>query len=333
MHLSHYVFPGCMSNEDFEDNDTKQVIAKVREQLDELGICSDYLREFLWQEYDRRGVGNRPDVYIFLDAILNQSVKSLDLHPNHFYRQPNTLRRQQFSCDVTKLVDIINKQCPSIQNLSLVQPKMSNRHGQAICFHPFLSLSKLTKLEVAWPTNTECRSFFTEIGNACPGLEHLKMGSFKFGYQFHSLVNVELEDLVALALGQNAKLLTPTFLEKIKGSTSDLHSLQFDEKLLTPICKSRKHLTINSSVMQNAVQNITSTAAAFLLRHIPQIEKLAIRFVVCWRRNNNMGKPRPPNTSLAIQLLYEQLLQPQKIISVSEGHLNWTINAPPPSIY
>ena len=302
-------------------------VASVQDELQKMGVYGDYLRELLWKEFDRVGVTNkRPDVYTYLEAILNQSISSLVFFPDHFKKphEPFTLQKKDPGCDVLKLMAIIESKCPFLQSLSLVVPNSNSLRDDAVCcLRPFLSLSKLTKLELIWPSSTNFKEFFLEVGTACPGLKHLKMGNNRNKSQF------ELKELVSLVLGQNAELLKNSFWQKINGAR--IHSLQFDENLLTPICKSLQFLEVNSGVkMVFTPQSITSTAA-FLLRHIPLLERLSVRL--------HIGR-FVASTSLAVQLLHHQLLEPKEIVNVSEVtskedgkgnfvHIKLTINSPP----
>ena len=201
-----------------------------------------------------------------------------------------------------------------------------------MCFRPLLSLTKLTSLEILWPTTTNFKLFFVEIGTACPSLKELKMKN-AWSERNHQL-QITLKDLVSLVLGQNAEMLTNSFWKKTRQPDMALHRLQFDENLITPICKSLQYLEINSGIkMAYTEQNISSTAA-FLLRHIGRLEKLTILIEI--------GQ-FVPGTSLAVQLLHQELLEPKEIVNVSEVtskedgngdfvRLNWTIDSPPPSI-
>jgi hypothetical protein len=301
--------------------DPEDAIASVRQQLDELGIYGDLLRGFLMEEYNFHSAGERPrpDVYTFLASILNKSVTSLMLKPEHF-KQTNNVDSGKLN--VTKLMEILDRQCPSLENLSLTSTRFSL--VKEVCFRPFLSLRKLTSLELAWRTTTDFTSFFVDIGTACPRLKHLKIGN-----SWHQS-KVKLEDLMSLVLGQNAQLLTASFWQKTRRSEMALHSIQFDEKLLTPICKSLQELSVHSSI--NEYGEIGSSMTAFLLRHIPRLESLAVRFM----------KMFGPSTNLAVELLYRQLLQPQDTVQVSEEtnkedgnggfvHFNLTVHSPPPS--
>ena len=100
----------------------EKAIIKVQDQLRKLGVYSNYLIEFLWQEYNRVRVEKRPDIYIFLDAILNQSFSSLQLCSSHF-KDPKTKSWDITTFDLIKLLDLIKRKCPSLQVLSLILPR------------------------------------------------------------------------------------------------------------------------------------------------------------------------------------------------------------------
>jgi hypothetical protein len=178
-----------------------------------------------------------------------------------------------------------------------------------------------------------------DIGTACPRLKYLKIGNSC------NPLDMTLDDMVFLVLGQNAQLLTAaSFWHKTWRSEMALHSIQFDEKLLTPICKTLEDLSVYSNCYggEYSMVCVTSThylntcvtsLTAFLLRHIPRLESLAVQFKL---------EELVPSTSLAVELLYRQLLEPQVIVQVSEKtnkedgnggfvRLNWTVHSPPPS--
>ena len=94
----------------------QQVVDKIRDQLDKLGIFGDLLREPLWQEFDRRcgKDSKRPDVYLLLNCILNQTFTTLNLHSQHltsFFSK---------NLDTTKLFGIIENRYPSLKKFSLL---------------------------------------------------------------------------------------------------------------------------------------------------------------------------------------------------------------------
>ena len=305
--------------------DEAKVVAAIKDELDKLGIYGNYLRDWLWKGYQHSSVEKRPDIYLFSSAILNKSITSLAFVADHFVSSA-TSTTEKVNCDSTRLMTIIDRQCPTLKNFSFVVPSSFNPTVEKMCCRPFLSLAKLTQLELVWPSSTYCIPFFTEVGTACPGLQHLKMGNKDHRLQF------DVEHQVALVIGRNSELLSSSFWHKIEGSDSNLHLIQFDEKLLTPICKSLQYLSVHSGVEVTGSTGYVTSASAFLLRHVPRLKKLAIGFRV--------GLVDFPSTRLAVQLLHGQSLNPKEVVQVSEvtskedGNggfvsLNWTINSPP----
>lgn len=319
------------SDDDSEDEEPSLTlgngkVAVVREQLEKLGIDGGCLRELLWKEFNRRGDEKRPDVSMFLNCILNENITFLQLEADHFQTETSTFKK--IKSNPTKVVEVIVKQCPSIKSLLLVVPRSYFvKEEKMMCLSPFLSLTQLTKLDLIWPSSlTSCRSFFTDIGTSCPNLQQLKMGDLK-----HPL-KTDLQHQIALVIGKNVELLSSQFWEKEEGPDCDLHRFQFAEEHLTPICKSLKHLEICDKV-NKLVPSISIQALAFLLRHIPGLEKLELL--------SSYGLDRGwtgSRTGRAIELLHELKSskdgqQKKQQTTFKDICLTWMMDSPPPSKY
>ena len=138
----------------------------------------------------------------------------------------------------------------------------------------------LTILELQWSCRStdsnvsKCTEFFTHLGSSCPKLKKLKLNgvcSNKFPFGF--------EQKLAFILGEAVKLIPYDVMEELRNGILKLHCLQFDSKDITPICSTLQSLDVNARYRGDDVFDHISvvSAIAFLLRHLPFLEKLVVK--------------------------------------------------------
>jgi hypothetical protein len=168
----------------------------------------------------------------------------------------------------------------------------------------------------------------------------LKLGSRSDPFSFFP------QHQLALVLGGREKLLPAPIIEKFNRASHN--RILFDSDHVTPICSSLQFLAIISNYYDNGLykrklrfiarydwhQKLSIHSAIFLLRHLPQLQKLAARFDRC--EDKELGDTFIGGTSAAVKELFkESFFRPSRKARDVTGiinnqgdsaHLKWTTN-------
>ena len=294
---------------------SQSLITAVREKLDEclVGRFGKIIRQELWKHFINHKLNEeQPDLCLFLGSILNGnsfntlSISQQNLPPNLFDKEDNFY--------LIQLVETVAHYCPTLQeiafNINTIRCNSFPISSEALWAKSFSSLTKLTKLELNWITDTaSATQFLTHLGYSCPKLKVLKIRKMPF----------LLDQQLALILGKKAEIfslyLKEEFHEVDKNNLAEklffyyrnrtqefpkyLLCLKFKEKDMTPISRSLLHLTSKSQ--DKVSQQEQMHCSLFLLRHFPQLQKLVI---------NVEPNELTQTTSGAVNLLYQsQIIQ------------------------
>ena len=158
-------------------------------------------------------------------------------------------------------------------------------------------------------------SFLSHIGESCPKLKYLKLGS--------TVPLTRVEDFLALFLGQSAI----SFTQSVK--IEELHRIQVAEEYIAPFCRSLEHLELRQT---SADREKFIPIFAFLLRHLPRLQTWAFSLL----------RERPLSTFVfdAIQLLFAERkllvdsqrspIDNRKVEDASDSTPKFTIDSLPP---
>ena len=268
-----------IGNNNLEEKQKKldTVTAGIKAQLDAflVGIYSP-LRYYMWKSYTKscyKYVVDRPvDLYSFLDCILDNSFTILNFFPIPL---PSEAVGSDGQLYLTKVVDLLTARCPDLYCLWIkhdLQWQIS-REMQATYSKSFFGLKNLTNLSLTQLSNSDdFIQFFTHLGNSCPNLDHLK-------FIEHTL-NIGMKQLLALVLGEEVDQFMQKFITEQEEPENNIHLLQFPDDATTPICRSLIKLEIiyNSETELNFASKAHESAMAFLLRNMPNLEKLDVRY-------------------------------------------------------
>jgi len=155
--------------------DPSVAVEEISKELDEYlvgPVYSQYRRQ-LWKEYKNHlqfNTGNYPDLFLFLDCVLDNTYKNLVFRPAIIL--PRAPQRANYPI---KSMDLIAKRCPLLPSFTLLMGKWKPTVDLEIEFaKSFSNLKNLTKLHIGWdiPANgSDCISFFTHLGKSCPQMK------------------------------------------------------------------------------------------------------------------------------------------------------------------
>jgi len=202
-----------------------------------------------------------PDIWVFLDCVLDNSFEELEIDAVLPYQDPDT-----------KLITTIADRSSSLAKLSidfsLVKPQMS--------LDPFiLSLSALQNLaslslheiNTGFGTNDwdNKMSVFKCIGQSCPLLSYLSVSGFTVTKKavLFLIVAGELLDDIMFTKRREKSCETKWSLD------ASLQCLRVPPEYLTPLCSTLKHL--HPSIDDFRLMN---SAFAFVLRHLQVLQNL-----------------------------------------------------------
>ena len=264
----------------------KQVVMNIRDKLDEylVGTYSPFRHE-LCDEFNNHIASkekNLPDMDSFLNCILDDSFKSLEVTQEDF---PPDLLTEEGKYYPVQLVETVSHHCPSLQMIHFTIGNWQlPRSSEQLWANALGSLSYLTVLKLTWDCPSDALQFFSHLGTCCPHLKCLKLRNLPF----------QLDQQLALVLGSSLLTTQDGKVEIIRGKHVGICHLQFPD--VTPICHSLQHLSVKSPGNVSSEEQIASSA--FLLRHLPQLQKSAVRFN--WEQDFFIES----TTSGAVQLLH-----------------------------
>jgi len=262
---------------------SKSIIEFVRDRLDQklIGTMSDTIRKRLIIKFfldlnkrrdESKLTPEMPDAWAFFDCVLDESITDLDLPTC----EPN------FGTD-PRLFEVIARRAPHLTYLFI---DFLNVNVEKMCFFDhkaftncLFSLKHLNKLYLMnfslHLSPAEYISFLSHLGNLCPQLTYLCLASDSF----------EEEHVLALVLGERACIIPKSAKKRMWGANwSNMNSIQISKEYLTPICFSLKELAVwyptedekdceDCSGGEKFTSNAFSSAA-FVLRHLPNLEEM-----------------------------------------------------------
>jgi len=209
------------------------------------------------------------DIWAFLDSVLDENFQELETHIVYREAEPSS-----------NLIPTIVKRSPNLKKLKLnykfvkYWDNPSSAWEPLIC--PLVSLHNLTSLTL-YHLNSDYEPILSLIGKACPSLSHLclKKGSHTTK---HDILAILLGELVTQLIGPPERFAEhPYWRFKTVDWAEDnaLGRLIVPTEFLSPLCFTLRHLELlepHSSYSEMPV--VKSTTAAFVLRHMPLLEKL-----------------------------------------------------------
>ena len=319
---------------------SKSVRKFVRERLDFIliGSMSESIREKLVEQLnddlfsihtdwlgDSPATFERPDAWVFLDCVLDETFTNLDL----FSLPPTNVGKSH------KLFKTIASRAPFLTTLDMdfestgeLSLKMQTAFTKCLSSLKHLTDLTLKQLKSSSFPNGDCKQFLSDLGSSCPHLTSLSLPSFCF----------DEENLLVLILGERAATIPDSAKGKLWGTDwSHLHKLQIAKENLTPICSSLKKLELKFPTSETKCFckgfGYTSRAVssmAFVLRHIQQFEENVCDGYVCsclvHNANQLLYQIRPENK---LQAEFKKI---EETFQVDDEHLNktvnWTFNQP-----
>ena len=234
----------------------EELLTAVRKKLDEVMVGPVYgrMRQKCLEHWSK--VSERyslEELNWFLDCVLDESCTHFDT--------TNLGTASDSSLQVFKVINTVIECCPHLQEFSIyIFPRCSipPRH-ESLLLNSLLKLRNLTEMNLSFcslQASSDFLQFYSQLGKSCPQLAYLTLSNhFPF----------KVPQMLALTLGDNAKFLTEAAKKKMWGNDgSSIHKYLFDEKYLSPICKSLKEFS--------KFDGISNSSGAFLLRHFPLCE-------------------------------------------------------------
>lgn len=234
-----------------------------------LHLCFTHRRKFIQRFYKicANDAKNEyiPDVWVFLDCVLDDGFKDLETHIVFPGSRPDS-----------RLIPTIAKRSPQLAvlqlNFSLIDKDKWNHMVPDLkpVLRSLNSLSHLTSLTLS-NMNYAYKPIMSVIGNSCPSLSFLSLDG-----GFHNTKR----DILALILGEVFDQLNPHWTNEMVSWSKDgpLELLRVPSEYLTRICFSLRDLwlTDNSDDIrhQHYCSKLSPSAVAFLLRHVPLLEDL-----------------------------------------------------------
>lgn len=273
---------------------SKGIIKFVKDRIDQklVGTMSDGTRRKLidmYQEDLQSSHGGsfssrknsvmleRPDVWVFLDCVLDETFTELDLT----ILPPNLLGRGH------KLFKTIACRAPYLKDLEIdfdCTEELSEKMQTAFidCLSSLKNLTNLTLRNVeSFLTGAAKTKFLTSLGNSCPHLTHLNL----------LFLECDEEDLLSLFLGERTELIPESTKQKLWGEDwNNLYKIQIPREYLTPICSSLQQLELWYSsengkpcfcVAEEGFSTKAISCMAFILRHLSNLNKNVINVFDC----------------------------------------------------
>lgn len=220
------------------------------------------------------------DLWAFLDCVLDDSFKELEMHVAFPGCEPNP-----------KLIQTIVKRSPLLEKLELDFSLMKTGSKISILkpmFSPLAFLEHLTELRLLWlkELNKDVKlrpTLLNLVGKSCPLLSTLVvLGGRVFTKK--EIYGLFVGDLVQDTIPKGSE--TAEWFEDYEFSR-----LKVPEKFLVPMCFTLKELRLDDDVDRgSSTLEIYEASAIFILHHLPLLEKLSL----------------PLPTAVAIKSLYGQ---------------------------
>ena len=217
------------------------------------------------------------DVWIYLDAVLDSSIKDLEIHAIAF---PNSLPRNELIPTIIKWSPLLEKLTINFVANAGYFPYDGNRMGQSkelmFTIRSLRSLQHLTNLSLLQTSPRVKFTVLTLIGKACPLLSHLTVCGRL----------LDKRDILALILGETVNNLLD-FEEfhnrKLPPWCEDraLEHLLVPSEYLSPICSTLRELKITRDHgVYDDNNQVFTPQAVFALRHLPLLRATDALFPV-----------------------------------------------------
>ena len=221
---------------------SQQVVDITRERLgQELSktILNDQVRQKLVQQLTKHisstektscGTCQLPDIFLFLDSVLDESFTELELKvPEHV----------PVKDEKSDLLQLIAKHSPAVSTLKFNFGKPITQEMLESFAQSLLQFQHLTMLTIADLTDDAyCIPFLENLGTCCPQLTHLHLKS-KFLFE-------SKDHILALVLGGKAKLLPKVATLMSRGLKTEkfMKRAHFHPDLLAPFCITLKEVLL-----------------------------------------------------------------------------------------
>ena len=203
------------------------------------------------------------DLWAFLDCVLDNSFKELEMHVAFPGCEPNP-----------KLIQTIVKRSPLLEKLELdfsLMKTWTKINMLKPMFSPLAFLEHLTELRLLWlkELNKDVKlrpTLLNLVGKSCPLLSTLVvLGGRVFTKK--EIYGLFVGDLVQDTIPRGSE--TAEWFEDYEFSR-----LKVPEKILVPMCFTLKELRLSGHGKSNDHLETYGSSAIFILRHIPLLEKL-----------------------------------------------------------
>ena len=216
-----------------------------------------------------RNLHNLPEIWVFLDCVLDDSILELETHIAYPYADSGI--------DSNLIPTIINRS-PLLKKLTInfrYVHRIRIREWEEKIEHSvesLISLQHLTSLTL-FHLNADVyfrSSLLSRLGKSCPLLSHLSVIN-------DGNAGLNVKDLLAIILGEfvDELPLKPDSLLKHR-----LAVLQIPPECLTPLCFTLQHLELKDELKSNGSNRMdhvhdefVAYYLAFTLRHLPSLQK------------------------------------------------------------
>lgn len=212
---------------------------------------------------------DKVDLWVFLDCVLDESFQELETYLSFREAEPNS-----------NLIPTIAKRSPLLKQLKLNFKFMGdwsrNKSDWEPLIRPLNFLHNLTSLTLFHLQTDFEPNILSFIGKCCPSLSHLclKKGSHTTK---HDVLAILLGELVEHLIGPKERIPKDPYWQFKKVNWAEdvaLGRLRVPSEFLAPVCFTLRHLELAEDRPIGDGPVMESTTAAFILRHLPLLEKL-----------------------------------------------------------
>ncbi len=210
------------------------------------------------------------DLWPFFDSVLDETFKELETHVVFPGAQPNA-----------NLISTIAKRSPYLNKLKLNFIRYYSTSGkERISLIPSLhglnSLHHLTSLTLFYLDGCCNHSILALIGKHCSSLTHLRLAKTNFvsKYAILAIMLGELIDKLIGPLEHHPEELCWRFKKVDWTKDAALARLRVPPEFLTSLCFTLRFLEVSEYAHQRFYSAIDPEIAAFILRHMPNLEVL-----------------------------------------------------------
>lgn len=226
-------------------------------------IREQFTRRFTKSVEDLSNSHQIPDIWVFLDCVLDESFQKLKTLVTIPGFEPNS-----------KLVSTIVERCPELQMLDLTFELMEKKEiwpkeKLEPLILPLSSLHRLRSLTLSYLDQSQ-KLLLRLIGKSCPSLKYLKV------LAYNSITAKEI--VLAVVLGELIDQLVSNWSEELPEWFKDetLWGLRIPPKYLTPLCSTLSSFIIHvtTELEDGDIETVKDSTGAFTLRHLPFLQIL-----------------------------------------------------------